>query len=222
MATITSLKRPEIQGQDCSAEKDLTEDNDSGFKEIEENGQVRKICGMDDEEFSRSKKKVKASERPDSSATEVNTLSSSSRRTISHEDYITYRKQVKESGGFDVGRFKGMICAITPLNIERAFYQDLLPRCCEKALEVYNRDEETNYKFQELVKANGQVLRGLMLFITFKARDPSEQSCVIFQAKVYRLLNDSGLEGRDIAYSEAFSSFQDLQMNAYWFILFHL
>ncbi|KAF7806951.1 uncharacterized protein G2W53_039112 [Senna tora] len=70
--------------------------------------------------------------------------------------------------------------------IRDTFFNLLEAPSCEPGSEEFKaywkqvrESEKTNYKFQEVVKANNQVCRGAVLFITFKASDPSEQISVI-------------------------------------------
>ncbi|KAF7806958.1 UPF0725 protein [Senna tora] len=113
------------------------------------------------------------------------------------EEYKIYIQQVNESQGFDVGTFEGfLICQIVPLDIERQNLQETLSYYSEEAIQVYNMNEKTNYKFHEVVKANVQADRGLLYYITFKARSPSEETCVIFQAKVLCVIMNRGIEVR--------------------------
>ncbi|KAF7806954.1 UPF0725 protein [Senna tora] len=168
MATITSSNWPE-----CSAEKDKIFDATCEPLLIEDKD--KKYCSITCKQSEESKKK------------KVKVMYDST--DINQEDYRVYLKQIRESQGFDVERFPSlsrMLGLTIPVLSEAR--KKHLPSCCEEAI------KKTNYKLHEVIKATVHGCAGSMYFITFKAIDPSDQSCVIFQAKVWRKVANKGME----------------------------
>ncbi|KAF7806961.1 major centromere autoantigen B-like [Senna tora] len=195
MATIlSSSKRPEIGGPECSAEEEnifsaiyqseLIEDYDSAPTNKDYIGKIR--CRN-----KRQLKETKIKNKFYGRCPWKNFFPIRTRFEMGKEEYKIYIQQVNESQGFDVGTFEGfLICQIVPLDIEGQKLQEELSYYCEKAI------QKTNYKLHEVVKANVQADRGSLFYITFKARSPSEENCVIFQAKVLRRIMNQGIEVR--------------------------
>ncbi|KAF7806955.1 mitotic apparatus protein p62-like isoform X1 [Senna tora] len=131
--------------------------------------------------------RCKESERLESSAEKENKEEKATVMTddpdINLEDYKIYLKQIKESQGFDVERFTniGRLGLIIP--VPHGLRKEDLQYCSEEAIKVYNTNE-----------ANLRICSGTMYFITFKAIDPSDQSCEIFQARVWHKLANQGVE----------------------------
>ncbi|XP_057498781.1 uncharacterized protein LOC130783240 isoform X2 [Actinidia eriantha] len=105
-----------------------------------------------------------------------------------------YLMQVRESEGFDVEYFPGIsyCCKIRPLIYldEQPILNQEVKSCSEWAIRRFNSDNNTNYQFVEVLKANSVFCAGDEFYLTFTAKDDvvdadGDQSPVIFQAKVY-------------------------------------
>ncbi|XP_057498674.1 uncharacterized protein LOC130783160 [Actinidia eriantha] len=105
-----------------------------------------------------------------------------------------YLKQVRESEGFEVEYFQGIsyCCKIRPLIYldEQPILNEKVKSSCEWAIRRFNSDNNTNYQFVEVLKANSQFCAGHEFYLTFTAKDHvvdanGDQSPVIFQANVY-------------------------------------
>ncbi|KAF8100456.1 hypothetical protein N665_0224s0039 [Sinapis alba] len=111
------------------------------------------------------------------------------------EERDLINKQIRNSQGFDVD-FSMFLCPFD-------FYPSILDerhstliketdrrffgRLAQESIADYNIREGTSYEFVEVVKANLYKNKGYMYFITFVAKDPSDQTKV-FQAKVCNVL----------------------------------
>ncbi|KAJ8756137.1 hypothetical protein K2173_024684 [Erythroxylum novogranatense] len=108
-----------------------------------------------------------------------------------YEKWLSYRKQIVESGGYDVEALYPyppcMGSGITPLDMANLNDLDgvLLPGCTHYAISVENREKGTNLKLDRIIKAN--ILGGChtkRYYVTFDAID----SCGIvktYQTNVY-------------------------------------
>ncbi|XP_057499329.1 uncharacterized protein LOC130783618 isoform X1 [Actinidia eriantha] len=113
---------------------------------------------------------------------------------MTSEQKERYLKQVRESEGFDVEYFPGIsyCCKIRPLIYldEQPILNQEVKSCSEWAIRRFNSDNNTNYQFVEVLKANSVFCAGDEFYLTFTAKDDvvdadGDQSPVIFQAKVY-------------------------------------
>ncbi|XP_059663006.1 uncharacterized protein LOC132308797 [Cornus florida] len=108
-----------------------------------------------------------------------------------------HSKQVKESRGFDVDEFPDIRSAnivgiILPL-LELSTYPktlELLNTLSDLAITSYNQENDTNYKFLNVQKANSQVAVGVICYITFEAKNDDDDQPKIFQAKVLAGINN--------------------------------
>ncbi|GFY96613.1 hypothetical protein Acr_11g0009190 [Actinidia rufa] len=96
--------------------------------------------------------------------------------------------------GFEVDYFPGIsyCCKIRPLIYldEQPILNQNVKSCSEWAIRRFNSDNNTNYQFVEVLKANSVFCAGHEFYLTFTAKDDvmdadGDQSPVIFQAKVY-------------------------------------
>lgn len=101
-----------------------------------------------------------------------------------------YIQQVADSDGFDVDDFNdrflafGMIIPIPEhqLGISSDFCTGL-KKAVELGMKIYNKDHATNYEVVEVEKVNVQGVAGVLMYITFKAKDGDTENT--FQALVH-------------------------------------
>ncbi|KAM7477671.1 hypothetical protein LguiA_025884 [Lonicera macranthoides] len=101
---------------------------------------------------------------------------------ITQEDYDRYVEQCEESEGFTVERFPSakFFSIIAPFDLSNKFVFRDVVKCAQFAL---NEKEGTKYAFDRVIRANGQVVRGILYFITFAAKDANGHE-VKFQTRV--------------------------------------
>ncbi|XVF43032.1 hypothetical protein PTKIN_Ptkin02bG0008000 [Pterospermum kingtungense] len=102
------------------------------------------------------------------------------------EDMEEYEAAVKASDGFDVPKPTRTSCCgrIIPMTWLDDYTREMLSSLSSAALEHYNKEHRTNYRFLELVKANGQGCSFCVYYITFVGEIPEAKTTKIFQAKV--------------------------------------
>ncbi|KAJ4903822.1 UPF0725 protein [Raphanus sativus] len=107
------------------------------------------------------------------------TFSDSDEEEIDPVEREKFRKQVVESGGFDVDFFpvyeKLMSSGSTPSTV-------LLSKV---GLHTYNFDKGTNLQFRSVQKANEEFVSFTFYYITVEAVDPFDNSPVTFQTSVW-------------------------------------
>ncbi|XP_022752194.1 uncharacterized protein LOC111300863 [Durio zibethinus] len=106
-------------------------------------------------------------------------------REITDEEIGRYKAALEISDGFDVPSFPGVSCCglITPVVLS-AYSLETLKPLCVAAMEYYNNEKKTNYKFLELKKANVKGCCGLLYYLTFVGRIPEVNTTQIFEARV--------------------------------------
>ncbi|KAL0006655.1 hypothetical protein SO802_008157 [Lithocarpus litseifolius] len=119
------------------------------------------------------------------------------RPQMTDEEIKRYYDQVNESGGFDVEDFSHTVCLdgggrIEPLDLSDDSNMQLVVELSMKALDKYNTEQNKNFKFKEVEKANSEgdycivtLTCGTNYYITFKAKDTSTAAIETFQALVY-------------------------------------
>ncbi|KAL1219376.1 hypothetical protein V5N11_007905 [Cardamine amara subsp. amara] len=97
-----------------------------------------------------------------------------------------YRRQVMESGGFDVDLFIQPFGGIVPIGCTA--YQKLFGKV---GLHCYNIDKGTNLLFKTVKKVNGEIGSLFNFYITLEAMDPVNNSLVTFQTCVTHAVSHS-------------------------------
>ncbi|XP_023643222.1 uncharacterized protein LOC111831899 [Capsella rubella] len=110
------------------------------------------------------------------------------------EEIAMMNEQIEASEGFDID-FSKFRCLFNyhPVDFnDKGFVEepetnaDLFKRVSQKSLDNYNKENNTEYEFDKLVKANFHMSAGVMLLITFQVKDPSDSSLLKeFQARVH-------------------------------------
>ncbi|KAI8541999.1 hypothetical protein RHMOL_Rhmol08G0105100 [Rhododendron molle] len=103
-------------------------------------------------------------------------------------EFEIYRKQVQETGGFDVVLPPGVgDCGlIYPCpNFDRnpRVFEEV-NRCASKAIDVYNKEYKTKYRFLRVIKLSSMSVSGYNHYITFEA-NANGAAPIHFQALVY-------------------------------------
>ncbi|PHU01965.1 hypothetical protein BC332_27216 [Capsicum chinense] len=99
--------------------------------------------------------------------------------------WLKYLKEIKESDGFDIIVFPGCgplttIFPMTPSKETKDF--------AEQALELYNEDNDTKYKVNEILKVNGCYTQYFHFYITFTVTNGEHE---YFQAEVRKDVDES-------------------------------
>ncbi|KAH7859252.1 hypothetical protein Vadar_033652 [Vaccinium darrowii] len=109
-------------------------------------------------------------------------------RSMTRAESERYDKQLLESGGFDVDVPHEVveIGLIRPLNFDKdpQFFEEL-KNCSRYAIEHYNFNNTTNYRFMRPVKVCSQMVAGMNHYITFEAKATAAAAPMYFQALVY-------------------------------------
>ncbi|KAM7499994.1 hypothetical protein LguiA_024408 [Lonicera macranthoides] len=101
---------------------------------------------------------------------------------ITKEDFDRYITQCQESQGFKVEDFPNaqFYSRITPINLSNKNYLEVIQKYAKIALE---KTEGTKYTLDRVIRANVQIVRGALYYITFATKDANGLE-VIFQTKV--------------------------------------
>ncbi|KAJ0259608.1 hypothetical protein HA466_0059370 [Hirschfeldia incana] len=140
----------------------------------------------------RRKRKLEEAPPPPPPIVDYTTFSDSDEEDIDPVEREKYRKQVVESGGFDVDFFPayGWLdqSGSTPSTV-------LLSKV---GLHCYNFDKGTNLQFRSVQKANEAYACFTMYYITVEAMDPLYDSPVTFQTSVWDAATKSNESSRFI------------------------
>ncbi|XP_059669238.1 UPF0725 protein At1g23960-like [Cornus florida] len=111
---------------------------------------------------------------------------------LTHDQLTIYYQMVRDSQGFDVPDFPpsedfGRIMPITDLNNDLEMFEITRDLSC-LAIEEYNVNNGTKYKFDHVEKANLVGVAGYIFYITFEAKDGDDDDdhSKTFQTRVFR------------------------------------
>ncbi|KAI8546731.1 hypothetical protein RHMOL_Rhmol07G0142700 [Rhododendron molle] len=115
-------------------------------------------------------------------------------RYFTPEEREAYQKKLKESEGFDVGKYTTEVALSNPISEisleEHSEVSDFSTEAAKMAIRGYNRKKRTKYEFVKLVKVCIGLCTGWMYYITFQAKQdgmaPSPPRN--FQARVHNLI----------------------------------
>ncbi|XP_015938108.1 multicystatin isoform X3 [Arachis duranensis] len=110
------------------------------------------------------------------------------------DDAIAIQNQLLcVSLGFDVPEFGYALAGgIRPMKLGGR-YDELVCNFAKQALQVYNNQNNANFEFDNLVKANIQAVSGFMYYITFTARS-GDNAPQTFCTKVWQKVMNKGTE----------------------------
>ncbi|GMI67079.1 hypothetical protein like AT1G63190 [Hibiscus trionum] len=112
---------------------------------------------------------------------------------MNKELWSKYEAEVISSRGYDVGEYNCISCGmIIPIDVN---YIEELPSYAVMAVDDYNRQNHTNFKFVELLKGNARVVSGVVYYITFKVEDANTGTAETFQTRVWQKIR--GRNGED-------------------------
>ncbi|XP_059663395.1 uncharacterized protein LOC132309058 [Cornus florida] len=113
---------------------------------------------------------------------------------ITRKESHIYNARAKATDGFSVPYFPKAfaLCMITPVRGLSKDKETLerISNHSKRALQSYNKAKESDYEFVRVIKANTEILTGILYYITFEAKDGKSGEPQIFQAKVLRGITD--------------------------------
>ncbi|KAG5540020.1 hypothetical protein RHGRI_020302 [Rhododendron griersonianum] len=115
-------------------------------------------------------------------------------RYFTPEEREAYQKKLKESEGFDVGKYTSEVALSNPISEisleEHSEVSDFSTEAAKMAIRDYNRKKRTKYEFVKLVRVCIGLCTGWMYYITFQAKQdgmaPSPPRN--FQARIHNFI----------------------------------
>ncbi|XP_019101953.1 PREDICTED: uncharacterized protein LOC104699282 [Camelina sativa] len=113
-------------------------------------------------------------------------------KVLAEEEYRILREQVHESEGFDID-FTKFRCAFNYLPVALdgddefggpGTNREFMDRLSLGSLERFNETNSTKYEFDKVIKVNHHLSAGMMFYITFQAKLPSDDVSKEFQARL--------------------------------------
>ncbi|KAL4285834.1 hypothetical protein AHAS_Ahas19G0025800 [Arachis hypogaea] len=114
-------------------------------------------------------------------------------KQLTEAELSEYYSRSFSSNGFDVPEFGCALAGgIRPMKLGGR-YDELVCNFAKQALQVYNNQNNANFEFDHLVKANIQAVSGFMYYITFTARS-GDNAPQTFCTKVWQKVMNKGTE----------------------------
>ncbi|KAL1340456.1 uncharacterized protein [Arachis hypogaea] len=114
-------------------------------------------------------------------------------KQLTEAELSEYYSRSFSSNGFDVPEFGYALAGGIRLMKLGGRYDELVCDFAKQALQVYNNQNNANFEFDHLVKANIQAVSGFMYYITFTARS-GDNALQTFCGKVWQKVMKKGTE----------------------------
>ncbi|MED6119483.1 hypothetical protein PIB30_012119 [Stylosanthes scabra] len=113
-------------------------------------------------------------------------------REMNDEEIREYYRQIAASKGFDVQKFDGKTPGIIVPCTLHEFNSPRIIKLAKQALQLDNDNNNTNFEYDCLLKANSKLVAGRIYYITFEVLSANMRAT--FRARVWKKVGNQGSE----------------------------